>query len=88
VMAMRHDVPLGLDVTAGRGVLPLPVAVVDAVFQAQNLVWSAGKAAQILAGADLPPRPVPEPWVVPAPTRASVRRLAVRVPASDQLALF
>jgi DNA polymerase-1 len=88
VMAMHHDVPLGLDVTAGAGVLPLPVAVVDAVFQAQNLVWSAAKAAQILAGADLPPRPVAEQWVASAPPRPAVRRLPVRVPVSDQLALF
>lgn len=92
VMTMRHDVPLELDVTAGPGVLPLPVAAVDAVFQAQHLVWSAARAAQILAGSELPPRRVPDHSVAAdrwlPPSRPAPRRLPARALATDQLALF
>jgi len=94
VMAMRADVPLGLDLAAGAGVLPLRADVVGAVFRGQNLTWSVGQAVRVLTEV--------EPGAIAAPTIAAPRgegwsgggsarrrpKLAPRRPAAEQLALF
>lgn len=50
VMTMHDDVPLGTDLVTGPGVLPVAPDVVDAVFAGHRLVWTAGRAAHLLAG--------------------------------------
>jgi 5'-3' exonuclease len=91
VMTMREDVPLELDLTAGVGVLPLQADVVDAVFRAQNLTWTAGQAVRVLAEGE-PTRPAVAPpreevWTAPSAPRR-LPRLAPRRPAAQQLSLF
>lgn len=95
VMAMRDDVALDLDLAAGAGVLPLRAEVVDAVFRAQNLTWSAGQAVRVLADVEPSevesPRSVVPPWVDGWSGGRSPRRLpklAPRRPAAEQLSLF
>jgi DNA polymerase-1 len=102
VMAMRDDVPLGTDLVDGPGVLPVPSEAVDAVFAAHRLVWTAGRAAHLLAGGPeaMPRQRPPEPWaehrepwaerpvVRRRERRRTVPRPAVLVPAVDQLSLF
>jgi DNA polymerase-1 len=95
VMAMHHDVPLGTDLVAGPGVLPVAAESVDTVFDTHRLVWTAGRAAHLLAGApeSVPRERPPEPWIErPAvqhrERRTVVARTAALVPAVDQLSLF
>ncbi len=94
VMAMRDDVPLDLDLSAGKGVLPLRAEAVDAVFRARNLIWSVGQAVRVLADVDghiEPPRAVAPPRIERSPGERSARRLpklVPRRPAVEQLALF
>ncbi|MGH8962375.1 MAG: 5'-3' exonuclease [Jatrophihabitantaceae bacterium] len=93
VMAMHDDVPLELDLASGTGVLPLGAEVVDAVYRAHNLTWSAGQAVRVLADVEAletaPPRPVPL-WVESPPRRMSRPSLprAPRRPVVEQLSLF
>jgi hypothetical protein len=100
---MDAGIDLDLDLTDGRGVLPLPAHVVEAVFRGQRLTWSVRAAVQVLAGieaAEPVPAAVASPWR-PAyhpsgeVTRADLtphgpRRLPRLIgrPAVDQLALF
>jgi DNA polymerase-1 len=99
LMAMHDDVPLGTDLATGPGVLPVAADSVTAVFTAQNLVWTAGRAAQLLAGVAEPPPPRPlhernrwaERPIGRTRTRTSANRPAIRTPATaltDQLCLF
>lgn len=96
VMAMRTDVPLDLDLAAGKGVLPLPAGGVGAVFRAQHLNWSVGHAVRVLAEVESQeseaPRsifPAPSPDGHPArPEPRRLPKLAPRRAATDQLALF
>jgi DNA polymerase-1 len=95
VMAMHDDVPLGTDLRIGPGVLPVAPDAVDAVFAAQHLVWTAGRAAHLLAGApeSMPRERPPEPWAERPVLRRRERRMsapraAALVPAVDQLSLF
>jgi DNA polymerase-1 len=92
VMAMRADVPIELDLTAGPGVLPLAADAVDDVFRAQRLLWTANEALCVLAGADpdrLERPHAPEPsWDVPT-GYAGPRYPKLRPrPAFAQLSLF
>jgi DNA polymerase-1 len=88
VMAMRADVPLDLDLSCGPGTLPLDAHLVDAVFRAHNLVWTAADAVRVLAEVepDAVPTPEPEPsgWWPARP----VHRLPPLRPAPKQLSLF
>lgn len=100
-MQPHRDVPLGLDLAAGAGVLPLQAEIVEAVFRARNLTWTAAQAARLLAGAAEPP-PRPEPTIAWTPARAQtsgaqtsgvrrarpVRARAAKADATAQLALF
>ncbi len=98
VMTMREDVPIGLDLSGGCGVLPLAPDAVEAVFRGQNLIWSVSKAVQVLADAEAsevrPPRPVSTAWQQPSspqPRPAPPHRpvgSAPRRPQSEQLSLF
>jgi DNA polymerase-1 len=97
VMAMHDDVPLGLDLAGGRGVLPLLADAVDSVFRAQNLTWSVSKAVAVLADVEgfetRPPRPIHAPVIEPLPltSRRLERRPAARAPnrpLATQLSLF
>ncbi len=95
VMAMRDDVPLGIDLGGGTGVLPLAATVVDGVFRARNLMWSVAQAVRVLCDCE-PPAPEPAKavlpsWVASPPVgRGPVRppKLVARRPAADQLVLF
>ncbi len=49
---MHADVPLGLDLASGPGVLPLDGSAVRRAFEQQQLVWTTTKAVQVLSGAD------------------------------------
>lgn len=90
VMAMHDDLPLDLDLAAGAGVLPLQADIVDSVFRAQNLTWSAGQAVRVLADVE-PTRPAVAPraetWTA-GPAVRHLPRLAPRRPAVEQLSLF
>jgi DNA polymerase-1 len=95
VMTMRTDVPLGLDLSSGPGVLPLCADAVSTAFQSRNLTWSARLAARVLADAEpdqiAPPRAVfasaeTRWWSTGASRRPP--KLPLRRPASEQLALF
>ena len=94
VMAMHHDVELGLDLHSGTGVLPLDAATVDAVFRAQNLTWTAAQAVRVLADADpeqlRPPRAAALPWFDGrgGPQRRPLPKLPPRKPKVEQLSLF
>jgi 5'-3' exonuclease len=94
VMAMRRDLALGLDLSAGPGVLPLAAEVVDRVYRGVNLTWSVAQAVRVLAEvdwSDRPPRPQPTVWAdagrrhrpTPRPAKVAPRR-----PVAEQLALF
>jgi 5'-3' exonuclease len=94
VMTMRADVCLDLDLSAGRGVLPLPAHVVEQTFRAHNLIWSARDAVRVLA--EVEPEAlaaetvqVAEPgwWASYAPPRR-LPPLPPRRPAAKQLSLF
>lgn len=95
VMAMRCDVPVGLDLVAGPGLLPLDADAVSAAFQAQQLTWTARQAVQVLAEVDQPP-PAPAAWPSTdswsenwaARTGPRVPKLPPRKPAMAQLPLF
>jgi 5'-3' exonuclease len=66
VMTMHDDLELGLDLTAGPGVLPLDVEAVRSVYSAHRLTWTAPAALRALAYQDGPPPPSPAPvpsWV-------------------------
>ncbi len=52
VMAMRSDVPLGLDPAGGAGVLPLAADAVRGAFRRLGLVYSTATALRVLAGVD------------------------------------
>ncbi len=103
VMAMRHDVPLGLDLAAGAGRLPLDAEAVRAAYQAHQLTSTTATALRALAHQDIPV-PARMAWAEPAdaipaayswsdPTpdggwrRRPFGRLAKR-PKWDQLSLF
>jgi len=96
VMAMHVDVDLGLDLTAGPGVLPLPADDVETVFRAHNLTWSLAQAVQVLAEVELdqsrPPRPVAvSTWAEgrpPGRPSRPARSTAPRRKPVEQLALF
>jgi 5'-3' exonuclease len=91
VMAMRDDVPLDVDLTAGAGVLPLPADVVAAVFRSRNLTWSVGQAVQVLAGVDPPHRAIAPPEAAGSFEQRPPRRppkLVRHRPDFEQLALF
>jgi 5'-3' exonuclease len=89
VMAMRTDVPVK------PGPLPLEAARVDAVFRAQQLVWTVNDALSVLAEAE-PARPTVAraplpPWIDPGPTDGYERPRYPKLPSrpvSAQLTLF
>jgi DNA polymerase-1 len=93
VMTMHADVPIGLDLVSGPGVLPLTAESVDAVFRSQRLLWTVNDALCVLAGADrdrLAPPPEQEPawdFSVGGYQRPRYPKLPVR-PAFAQLSLF
>ena len=95
VMAMRRDVPVGLDLVAGPGRLPLDPDKVSAAFHAQQLTWTARQAVQVLADVDQPP-PSPAAWPDHASwadnwaarTGPRLPKLPPRKPAMAQLSLF
>lgn len=102
VMTMHDDVDLGLDLTGGPGVLPLPAGVVESVYRSYALTWGAGAAVRVLAETETDAGPT-TPVVVDAPGASgasgapgswwptSAPRRAPRLPAKpkdEQLALF
>jgi DNA polymerase-1 len=95
VMTMRADVPIGLDLAHGPGVLPLAADVVGTVFRAQRLVWTVNDALCVLAGADpekldRPREPLPS-WIDPPMTGGFRRPALPKLPpraVSAQLSLF
>ena len=95
VMAMRCDVPVGLDLVGGPGLLPLDAGAVAAAFHAQQLTWTARQAVQVLADVDQPP-PSPTAWPDDASwpenwaarTGPKLPKLPQRKPAMAQLSLF
>ncbi len=98
VMAMREDVPLGLDLTVGPGVLPFAAEAVAETFRAHNLTWSAGQAIRVLAEVEPGPPPADPPesehrqgqaeWWWHTNTARRLPRLPARSPAVEQLSLF
>jgi DNA polymerase-1 len=95
VMTMRCDVPVGLDLAAGPGLLPLDADAVSAAFHAQQLTWTARQAVQVLAEVDQPaPSPAAWPddatWAENWAARTGPRlpKLPPRKPAMAQLPLF
>jgi DNA polymerase-1 len=96
VMAMHGGLDLGLDVSAGPGVLPLPASQVDAVYRAHGLTWTCAQAVRVLADAEMvrPPRAAASlsalPWL-DGWTGGGGRRLPKlppRKPVLEQLSLF
>jgi 5'-3' exonuclease len=92
VMTMHDDLELGLDLSAGPGVLPLPAEAVRSVYAAHQLTWTAPAALRVLAHHDgPPPPPPPEQHWTPEHDRSQPRRFGKleRVkPKVDQLSLF
>jgi DNA polymerase-1 len=95
VMTMRADVPIGLDLAAGPGLLPLPAEAVGSVFRAQQLVWTVNDALCVLAEVDpdrlaRPHPPLPS-WIDAPPSggyqRPRLPKLAAK-PLAAQLSLF
>jgi len=99
VMTMRTDVPTGLCLDTGAGVMPLDAATVEAVFRRFGTSWTAGPVRVL---AEVEP-PAAEPVVWPAVTAADepqhwtnaprrlprLRRAAPPPrPRGEQLALF
>jgi 5'-3' exonuclease len=52
VMALHHDIDLGLDVTTGPGRLPLPAGAVRDACRRFGLTWTTKDALRVLAGTD------------------------------------
>jgi 5'-3' exonuclease len=93
VMAMRRDVPVGLDLVSGPGRLPLDADAVATAFRAQQLTWTTRQAVQVLAEVDQPPAEhrLPESWQPDnwaARTGPRRPKLPPRKPAMAQLPLF
>jgi DNA polymerase-1 len=96
VMAMHDALDLGLDVSAGPGVLPLAASQVDSVFRAHGLMWTSAQAVRVLADAEPVRPPCAEsppalPWLDGWTGGAVGRRLPKlppRKPALEQLSLF
>ncbi|WP_375492980.1 5'-3' exonuclease H3TH domain-containing protein [uncultured Jatrophihabitans sp.] len=99
VMAMRHDVELGLDLASGPGRLPLDADAVRFACRRFGLTWTAKDALRVLADEhtdDVEPAAAPRsfamPWQrtdpgwTPAPKR--LPKLAPRRPQPAQLSLF
>jgi DNA polymerase-1 len=94
VMAMRDDLPIDLELTAGPGVLPLRADAVEAVYRSFKLTWSVSEAMQVLAdhAPDRPPREVVHPplesWTGPTRPRTPAAPKVKRRKPVEQLALF
>jgi 5'-3' exonuclease len=92
VMTMHDDLELGVDLSTGPGVLPLPGEAVRSVYAAHQLTWTAPAALRLLAHHDgSPPPPPPEQhwqsehdW----PRNRRLPRLEPAKPKVDQLSLF
>jgi 5'-3' exonuclease len=85
VMAMHHDLPLGLgglDLGAGAGGLPLEANAVRAAFEQQQLPWTTANALRVLCGIESPVPAIPrrEPWVEWSSRPVHHSRPAGRVP--------
>lgn len=98
VMALHDEIALELDLADGPGLLPFGAGVVEAVFHAHNLTWSAAQAVRVLADAEpeqpRPPRAEPPPWdgsdlwaARPRP-RPETRPARPTPPVTAQLSLF
>jgi 5'-3' exonuclease len=85
VMAMRDDVPLGIDLQGGPGCLPLDPEAVRETFLGQQLTWTVAAALRALC--DQEPRDAqwPDEPLAWQARRPRVPRLA---PKPQQLALF
>ncbi len=92
VMTMHADVELGLDLSAGAGVLPFPVDGVRAAFEGQQLTWTLPTALRVLAhqeNVSVPPRAYPpvveysgprtvrHPRLVPPPVSVETGQLSL-----------
>jgi DNA polymerase-1 len=101
VMAMHGDVPLGLDLEAGPGVLPYREGLVRSAFERQQLPWTTATALRVLCGIETAVPPTPRyqrDWNESGtgrgahrPTVRSVKPTAsvpAKTPREDQLALF
>jgi len=92
VMAMHDDLDLGLRLTSGPGVLPLPAEAVRAACAAHQLTWTTTAALRVLAHHDGPPPTPPERAFNPRYDRPGggrrYGRLEPRKPRVDQLSLF
>jgi len=91
VMTMHDDLPLGVDLAAGPGVLPLAAETVRDVYTGHQLTWTAAAALRVLAHQDGPLAPAPERHWSPEHDRPPVARfgrLERPKPKVHQLSLF
>jgi len=91
VMAMHDDVPLGLDLAGGSGVLPLPADSVRAAYAECQLTWTTPAALRALAHVEgPPPEPPAQLWPGERSGTGGGRRLPPlpKKPIDHQLSLF
>ena len=92
VMSMHDDVPLGLSLEAGAGVLPLPEAGVRAAYSTCQLTWTTPTALRVLAHVEGAPVPSPpaQVWMGDRFSSGGGRRLPPlpKKKAETQLSLF
>ncbi len=92
VMTMHDDVPLGLSLDAGPGVLPLPEDEVRAAYTSCQLTWTTPAALRLLAHVEGAPIPTPpaQVWLGDRFSNGGGRRLPPlpKKKPETQLSLF